>query len=105
MFQLHRRAYARGSAVLGRTATRTAGLLAAVGIASLVSAPYITRGAGNKIALPDVFTPFAGDARLEPIPAEPLHLANIKVFTTDQFGTEKVLDMRFPPRVNGQNQS
>jgi hypothetical protein len=57
------------------------------------------------IALPPVFAPFPGDPRLEPLPNEPLHLANIEAYTTDQFGNQRVLQMRFPPRVNGQNES
>jgi hypothetical protein len=56
-------------------------------------------------ALPEVFQPFAGDPRLEPLPNNPVHLVNVEVFTTDQFGVEKRLMMRFPPRVNGQNES
>jgi hypothetical protein len=56
-------------------------------------------------ALPQVFQRFAGDPRLEPLPDNPVHLGNVEVFTTDQFGVEKSLMMRFPPRVNGQNES
>jgi len=56
-------------------------------------------------ALPEVFQPFPGDPRLEPIPNDPVDLVNVEVFTTDQFGVEKRLMMRFPPRVNGQNES
>src|SRR5207247_199668 len=56
-------------------------------------------------ARPQVFQPFAGDPRLEPIPDHPINLANIETFTTDQFGVTKTLTMRFPPRVNGQVES
>ena len=56
-------------------------------------------------ALPEVFQPFAGDPRLEPLPDNPIDLVNVEVFTTDQFGVQKHLMMRFPPRVNGQNES
>src|SRR5437867_4370229 len=56
-------------------------------------------------ARPDVFKPFAGDPRLEPIPDHPINLANVETFTTDQFGVTKTLTMRFPPRVNGQVES
>jgi len=72
-------------------------------------APALTtttlRAQGLQPALPEVFQPFAGDPRLEPLPNDPVHLVNVEVFTTDQFGVEKRLTMRFPPRVNGQNES
>ena len=69
-----------------------------------LSAPHVRAQAGT-VALPQVFKTFAGDPRLEPLPDGPIHLQNIQVFTTDQFGGVHTLDMRFPPRVNGQNQS
>jgi hypothetical protein len=56
-------------------------------------------------ARPQIFEPFAGDPRLEPIPDYPINLANIETFTTDQDGVTKTLTMRFPPRVNGQVES
>src|SRR5712691_8545113 len=71
----------------------------------LSQAPYRMRAAVPVVAMPEEFAPFAGDRRLEPMPDTPLRLENLPVFTTDQFGNEKLLDMRFPPRVNGQNQS
>lgn len=80
-------------------------LLLAVLIASTARPPYTTHAVTLPMALPEVFVPFSGDARLEPIPDNPIQLANIPVFTTDQFGNQKLLDMRFPPRVNGQSQS
>lgn len=54
---------------------------------------------GFPLALPQV-TPFAGDPRLEPIPSSPIHVGDFVVF-----GEGKRLKLRFPPRVNGQNQS
>lgn len=60
------------------------------------------------LALPEVNAPPAGDPRLEPIPGFPIHLVNFKVFGTDitsVAGASVELTMRFPPRVNGQNQS
>jgi Di-haem oxidoreductase, putative peroxidase len=63
------------------------------------------RAQGLPPALPEVFQPFAGDPRLEPLPDGPVDLVNVEVFTTDQFGVAKRLMMRFPPRVNGQNES
>jgi len=56
-------------------------------------------------ALPEVGSPPAGDPRLEPIPGVPIHLKNFNVKGTDVNGTSVNLTMRFPPRVNGQNQS
>lgn len=82
--------------------TRVLLLALAVLLTSTVLAPYTH---ALTIALPDVFVPFSDDPRLEPIPDIPLQLANIPVFTTDQFGNQELLDMRFPPRVNGQSQS
>ncbi len=55
-------------------------------------------------ALPD-FTAFAGDPRLEPIPANPIQLVNVPVDVRDDFGVQRVVTMRFPPRVNGQSAS
>ncbi len=49
---------------------------------------------------PLVDTPPSGDARLEPIPSSPIHLANHIVY-----GGGRQVQMRFPPRVNGQNHS
>ncbi|PYQ94583.1 MAG: hypothetical protein DMF96_25465 [Acidobacteria bacterium] len=63
------------------------------------------RASGFPDAHPQVFQPFAGDPRLEPIPDHPINLANVETFTTDQFGVTKTLTMRFPPRVNGQVES
>jgi hypothetical protein len=56
-------------------------------------------------AIPQVFNPPSGDPRLEPIPGQPLFLRNTRAFTTDQFGHVHTLQMRFPPRVNGQVES
>ena len=55
------------------------------------------RASGFPDAHPQVFQPFAGDPRLEPIPDHPINLANVETFTTDQFGVTKTLTMRFPP--------
>src|SRR6266851_9108156 len=63
------------------------------------------RASGFPDAHPQVFQPFAGDPRLEPIPDHPINLANVETFTTNQFGVTKTLTMRFPPRVNGQVES
>ena len=76
-----------------------AGLLAP----ALTTTPL--RAQGLPPALPEVFQPFAGDPRLEPLPNDPVNLVNVEVFTTDQFGNAKRLMMRFPPRINGQNES
>ena len=54
---------------------------------------------GYPQSLPQV-TPFAGDPRLEPIPTSPIHIGDFTVF-----GEGRQLKLRFPPRVNGQNQS
>ena len=87
---------------LGSVAT----LLAVLVIGTLVISPLRMRAqAGPPMAMPELYAPFAGDARLEPIPDGPLLLKNLDVFTTDQFGNPHTLTMRFPPRVNGQNQS
>src|SRR5688500_627367 len=51
-------------------------------------------------ALPQVAAPFARDPRLEPIPASALTLADFPAWANGLPVT-----MRFPPRVNGQNQS
>ena len=58
----------------------------------------LAQGLGAPVpALPEVFAPFPGDPRLEPIPDRPIRLVNFNVFAHG-----KVLTMRFPPRVNGQ---
>ena len=53
----------------------------------------------NPLALPQVRA-YAGDPRLEPIPSSPLHLASVTAFSES-----RELKLRFPPRVNGQQQS
>jgi hypothetical protein len=55
-------------------------------------------------ALPD-FRPVVGDPRLEPIPGNPIRLVNVPVDVRDDFGVQRVVTMRFPPRVNGQSAS
>jgi len=55
-------------------------------------------------ALPN-FSPVVGDPRLEPIPGNPIQLVNIPVDVKDDFGVQRVVTMRFPPRVNGQTAS
>jgi Di-haem oxidoreductase, putative peroxidase len=74
-------------------------------VVCLALATTALRAQGLPPALPEVFQPFAGDPRLEPLPNNPVNLVNVEVFTTDQFGVQKRLMMRFPPRVNGQNES
>ncbi len=51
------------------------------------------------MSLPQVKA-FPGDPRLEPIPSTPIHVPNVTVF-----GEGRQLQLRFPPRVNGQNHS
>ena len=88
-----------------RPLTRALVLCVAVVLCSIAWSSYITAAAPVLRGLPDVYTPYNGDPRLEPIPTAPMQLDNLQAFTTDQFGVEKILDMRFPPRANGQNQS
>src|SRR5262245_10393157 len=54
---------------------------------------------GLPLSLPQVKA-FLGDPRLEPIPDSPIHVPNVTVF-----GEGRQLQLRFPPRVNGQNGS
>ncbi len=54
---------------------------------------------GNPVASPQLH-PFAGDPRLEPIAASPQHFANHPAFAEG-----RQVEVRFPPRVNGQSVS
>ena len=57
-----------------------------------------------KPALPN-FSPVVGDPRLERIPGNAIQLVNVPVDVKDDFGVQRVVTMRFPPRVNGQSAS
>jgi len=72
---------------------------------SRVSASGGGQGSNPPDALPEIHTPFTvsglpGDPRLEPIPDQSINLVNVDVFAAG-----KKVKMRFPPRVNGQNES
>ena len=55
---------------------------------------------GLPLAGPPLGSPPAGDPRLEPLPSSPQHYGDVTAY-----GNGRQMRMRFPPRINGQNQS
>src|SRR5262245_1715135 len=70
-----------------------------IGLYAQLSLCAIAAAQGLPLSLPKVSS-FHGGPRLEPIPVGPIHVPNFTVF-----GEGRQLQLRFPPRVNGQNGS